>query len=136
MNAVNGACLCGALRFEADLPTLWVAHCHCTLCQRNAGAALVTWAGFDENNVRIKDSKGLLKWFSATENAFRGFCSQCGSTLFFKSARWPGELHITVVNIEQTLDRAPQAHVFWDTHQPWLHIRDDLPKKMPEKKDG
>lgn len=129
MQRVTGSCLCGKLGFSARLPTLWVAHCHCSLCQRSSGAAFVTWAGFNEAEAVIDDSTGTLRWFSATENAFRGFCAECGSTLFFKSSRWPGELHVTVVNIHQPLDRAPQAHVFWTSHQPWLHLSDGLPKK-------
>jgi hypothetical protein len=126
---IDGSCLCGQLGFNARLPTLWVAHCHCTLCQKNAGAAFVTWAGFNENDVAIEDSGKTLKWYSATENAYRGFCTHCGSTVFFKSARWPGELHIPVVNFNQPLDREPQQHVNWDSHQPWLIIDDHLPKK-------
>ncbi len=129
MSKVNGSCLCGKLCFSAQLPTLWVAHCHCTLCQKNAGAAFVTWAGFNEQDAQIDDSNKTLKWFSATENAFRGFCNACGSTLFFKSARWPGELHITVVNIHDSLHRLPEMHVNWDTHQEWLILGDDLPRK-------
>lgn len=129
MSEVTGSCLCGELNFTAQLPTLWVAHCHCILCQKNSGAAFVTWAGFKESEVQIIDNNKNLKWFSATEHAYRGFCNNCGSTLFFKSARWPGELHIPVVNIQQVLDQEPQAHVNWSSHQNWLHIADDLPKK-------
>lgn len=129
MPRVTGACLCGKLGFSAQLPTLWVAHCHCSLCQKNAGAAFVTWAGFREHDVAIQDPGHQLKWYSATENAFRGFCAECGSTLFFKSGRWPGELHVTAVNIAQPLDREPQMHVYWASHQPWLHVSDLLPKK-------
>jgi hypothetical protein len=129
MDYVSGSCLCGKLGFSAHLPTLWVAHCHCTLCQKNAGSAFVTWAGFQEQAVQIENANKTLKWYSATENAFRGFCSDCGSTIFFKSARWPGELHIPVVNFKQALDREPQMHVYWDSHQPWLHLNDGLPMK-------
>jgi hypothetical protein len=129
MTTVTGSCLCGKLGVTAQLPTLWVAHCHCTLCQKNAGAAFVTWAGFKESETVIDDAAGTLRWFSATENAFRGFCAACGTTLFFKSARWPGELHIPVVNIHQPLDKEPQAHVFWSSRQPWLHLTDGLKKK-------
>lgn len=128
MNEVSGSCLCGELCFTAQLPTLWVAHCHCSLCQKNSGAAFVTWAGFNEQAVVISDENLKLTWFSATENAFRGFCNQCGSTLFFKSSRWPAELHIAIVNIQQTLDREPQCHVNWSSHQSWIHLADDLPK--------
>ena len=28
---VPGACLCGAVRFTITLPTLFCAHCHCTM---------------------------------------------------------------------------------------------------------
>lgn len=129
MDAVSGSCLCGKLGFSSRLPTLWVAHCHCTLCQKNSGAAFVTWAGFSEADVTISDNAGVLRWYSATENAYRGFCTTCGSTVFFKSARWPGELHITVVNFSAKLDREPQAHVNWDTHRSWLHLDDGLPRQ-------
>ena len=129
MNVVSGSCLCSELSFTAQLPTLWVAHCHCSLCQKNSGAAFVTWAGFKENEVQIIDDTQKLTWFSATENAYRGFCNHCGSTLFFKSSRWPSELHIPVVNIQQALDREPQDHVNWSSHQPWIHLADDLPKR-------
>lgn len=128
MSSVSGSCLCGKLCFTANLPTLWVAHCHCTLCQKNAGAAFVTWAGFNENEVQISDVNQVLNWYSATENAYRGFCNECGSTIFFKSARWPCELHITAVNILEPLDRSPQMHVYWDNHQPWIELTDALPK--------
>ena len=129
MPNITGSCLCGQLRFSASLPTLWVAHCHCTLCQKNAGAAFVTWAGFNEADAVLEDPGKTLTWYSATENAYRGFCNQCGSTVFFKSARWPGELHITVVNIHQKFEQAPQAHVYWDSKQAWLHFADDLSKQ-------
>jgi hypothetical protein len=128
MSLASGACLCGALRFHAPLPPLWVAHCHCTLCQKNAGAAFVTWAGFDAQSVQIQDTKPSLKWFSATENALRGFCTECGTTVFFKSARWPGELHITVVNFEPALEYMPQANVYWESRQAWLEHCSELPK--------
>lgn len=130
MSAVTGSCLCGHLRFSAPLPTLWVAHCHCALCQKNSGAAFVTWAGFSEADVAIDDSEHVLKWYSATENAYRGFCSNCGSTVFFKSTRWPGELHIPVVNLDGPLDKSPQMHVHWNSRQSWLALADGLPHKQ------
>ena len=33
MNPANGRCLCGDVEFSAQLPSKWVAHCHCTLEQ-------------------------------------------------------------------------------------------------------
>lgn len=123
-------CLCGAIRVEADLPSQWVAHCHCTRCQRAHGAAFVTWVGFKESQVRIIDAEGQLRWFQhPPTGADRGFCARCGTTLFFRSPRWAGELHITAVNFHTPLDRRPQAHVNFDTQVDWFEVHDALPKK-------
>jgi hypothetical protein len=125
----SGQCLCGAVGFAIDMPTKWVAHCHCSLCRRAHGAAFVTWVGVNDNQFTLNDPGGALKWFHSSPEAERGFCAQCGSTLFFRSSRWPGEMHIVRANFADPIDRKPQAHVFFDTHVDWLAIDDDLPKK-------
>ena len=51
--SARGQCLCGAVAFTAALPSKWVAHCHCTLCQRAHGAAFVTWVGMDSARVAV-----------------------------------------------------------------------------------
>ena len=63
-------------------------------------------------------------------------CRRCGSTLFFRSTRWPGELHVVRSNFDTPLDREPQLHVFYDTHAPWLPTADDgLPRKPAPSSD-
>ena len=112
------------------MPSKWVAHCHCTLCQRSSGAAFVTWVGLADANAAIADAEGLLRWHASSSRGERGFCMRCGSTLFFRSPRWPGELHVTLANFDAPVDRSPQAHVFWDTHVDWVQLANDgLPRK-------
>lgn len=125
----SGSCLCGAVKFTAALPSKWVAHCHCTRCQRAHGAAFVTWAGFEADAVQLDDPDTTLRWHTAPEGGSRGFCGRCGSPMFFRSERWPGELHIARALFLEPLDRAPQAHVFHDTHVDWVETADDLPRK-------
>lgn len=131
MNPATGRCLCGDVRFSAELPSKWVAHCHCTMCQRSGGSAFVTWVGLDAARCRIDDPQGRLAWYRSSDAGERGFCARCGSTLFFRSQRWAGELHVTLANFTGPVDRAPQAHVFWDTRVPWVHLSDadGLPRK-------
>jgi hypothetical protein len=131
MNPTHGRCLCGDITFTADLPSLWVAHCHCTMCQRNGGSAFITWVGLDEKSCHVDDPKQQLRWYQSSDLGARGFCSHCGSTLFFRSSRWPGELHVTLANFDAPVDRAPQAHAFWDTHVDWVALdpNDGLPRK-------
>ena len=135
MNAANdagvahGACLCGAVRFTLRMPTRWIAHCHCTLCQRSHGAAFVTWVSVDAARFALDVRDEALAWYASSAQAERGFCRQCGASLLFRSARWPGEVHIARASIEGPLDRQPQMHGFYDTHVDWFAVNDDLPKK-------
>ncbi len=134
MNPASGRCLCGEVQFTAMLPSKWVAHCHCTMCQRSSGSAFVTWVGLDADQCRIEDPRGHLTWYRSSDQGERGFCSCCGSTLFFRSERWAGELHVTLANFVGPVDQPPQAHVFWDTHVAWVKLdeKDGLPRKVEQ----
>lgn len=80
--AQTGACMCGAVTFTArDVPTAFGV-CHCEMCRRWTGSALlgvtvpednVTWSGADSIG-RIQSSD----W------AERTFCTKCGSSLTFR----------------------------------------------------
>ena len=131
MNPAHGRCLCGDITFSVELPSLWVAHCHCTMCQRSGGSAFITWVGLDEKSCHIDDPQQRLHWYESSEKGGRGFCSRCGSTLFYRSSRWPGELHVTLANFDTPVDRVPQVHAFWDAHVEWVALdpNDGLPRK-------
>ena len=127
--ASRGSCLCGDVAFTAALPSKWVAHCHCSRCRRAHGAGFVTWVGFPTDAVTVEDTRSQLRWFVADGGGSRGFCGRCGSPMFFKSDRWPGELHIARALFLDPVDRAPQAHVFYETQVDWAPVDDALPKK-------
>ena len=128
--SIAGACLCGDVRFEAALPSLWCAHCHCSQCQRFHGAGVVTWVGFPEGAVTFTVGESKVSWYSSSAPAQRGFCGACGSSMFFRSERWPGELHIARANLVGTLDREPEGHVYYDSHVHWLELADKLPREV------
>lgn len=127
----SGKCLCGAIGFSIRFPSKWVAHCHCTLCRRAHGAAFVTWVSVEQSQAAIDDPQKRLQWYASSREAERGFCSRCGSSLFFRSSKWAGELHIARANFSDPLDREPQVHAFYDTHVDWFTVNDGLRKKPP-----
>jgi len=76
---LEGKCMCGAVRFSASAQKPSVVACHCDMCRRwSAGPFMalncqnVTFDG-QENIGRIRSSD----W------AERGFCTRCGSNLFY-----------------------------------------------------
>lgn len=124
----KGQCYCGAIQYEIEGPFKFVAHDHCSICRRISGAAFVTWAGVKESQFKLIQGADRLSKFSTTAEAERQFCSTCGSHLFFRSTRWPGEVHFTVSTLTTKLESPPKAHVFYSDKAEWMEIHDNLPK--------
>jgi hypothetical protein len=130
--SVFGSCQCGMVRFEAALPSKWVAHCHCTYCRKAHGSPFVTWVGFASEQFAFGSGSSEPTWYESSPGARRAFCPSCGSPMLFESQGWPGEIHVARALIEGDLDRQPSAHVFYESHVSWLEVADDLPKKFSQ----
>ena len=115
----KGGCLCGELRYTVKLLVKWVAHCHCSICRENSGSAFVTWFGIQAENFNLDTGKHYLKWYSHTQGAERGFCECCGSSIFFRSKKWPDELHLTLANMKQDIQQQPKLNAYFDSHVEW-----------------
>jgi hypothetical protein len=88
----------------------------------------VTWFGVVLEQFRITAGEDLLRWYRSTSSARRGFCSRCGSTMFFQSDRWPDEMHVALAAMDSPIDRGPKAHVFFDSAVEWVHVDDGIPR--------
>lgn len=103
---VTGACYCGGVRYEADLPADAVAHCHCGNCRRALGSAFNTFATFPSGPFRlVAGADHLASYLSDVGSTWR-FCRTCGSTLLYESPGWPG-VTVTVASLLDPLDQAP-----------------------------
>ena len=107
---------------------LFSAHCHCAWCRRAHGAAFVTWLGVKEERFTLRDEDRALRWYASSEQSRRGFCSRCGTTLFFQSTLAPREMHVALACTENATDFPPTVHVFWDAHVAWVEMGDALPR--------
>jgi hypothetical protein len=123
---VLGGCYCGDVRFEAELPPKFVAHCHCANCRRAHGAAFVTWIGFLAAQFRV--TAGALSRFVTDTGATRSFCPRCGTTLLFEGPRWEGEVHVAFANLDEPGELAPDCHAYADRATDWCPILDELPR--------
>jgi hypothetical protein len=126
--SVSGACLCGAVRFEVQLPTLFCAHCHCTLCQRSHGAGFVTWLGVRPAQLEMLQGDDRLVRHRSSEHGSRSFCGECGSSLFCDNTEHPDQVDIVLANLQGPIDRDPQMHIYYSDRADWLEVNDSLPK--------
>jgi hypothetical protein len=97
------------------------------MCQRAHGAGFVTWVGYNEKDVVIRNEEGALTWYASSPPALRGFCKRCGSMMFFKAEKWEGQLHVARAAIPGEIDREPSGNAHFDTHVSWIMGAEDLP---------
>ena len=80
----TGRCLCGAVKYEVLGPLRDVLVCHCEECRRWQGHVSAMAAADKEKLVLVEE--GGLRWIQSPRSearARRGFCGECGSSLFW-----------------------------------------------------
>ena len=80
----TGSCLCGAVRYEVTGTLRDVVECHCAMCRKTHGH-IGAYTATPKGSMRLIEAREL-KWYKSSENARRGFCGECGGTLFFEPA--------------------------------------------------
>lgn len=80
---VSGGCLCGAVRYALKPPLRAAVACHCRQCRRTSGN-YVNATAVPRQSFALICSDGL-KWYRSSERARRGFCGECGSSLFWNA---------------------------------------------------
>ena len=76
----KGSCLCGAVRFEVAGELPGPDACHCTQCRKHSGHVFAS-TDVPRAAVTIHGAENVT-WYP-TAKARRGFCSTCGSSLFW-----------------------------------------------------
>jgi hypothetical protein len=75
----RGSCLCGAVTFTADVSGEASA-CHCGMCRRWSGGPFLA---VGVASLVWEKSSGL-KTIASSEWAERGFCGECGSSIYYR----------------------------------------------------
>lgn len=125
----TGECLCGSVQFEINGELRDVVNCHCSKCRKfhgNFGA----YSSTEFKNLKIT-IEGGLKWYASTkdetENVYRGFCSECGSSLFWHP-RDQNNIAIAAGALSEPTNLKTIGHI-WCSQQPdFYDITSNLPK--------
>lgn len=117
----HGSCLCGAVKYQVNGSLRPVIACHCVQCRKTSGhygAATAAARG----DLRIA---GDVKWYASSDSAKRGFCPDCGSSMF-----WDGggeNVSIWAGTLEGQVDVRMAGHIFIADKGAYYEINDDLP---------
>ena len=78
--SAKGKCLCGAITFSAEQVDPHVHACHCSMCRNWTGGPALSASA---DGVVFTGEEHLGR-YQSSEWAERGFCTKCGSSLFYK----------------------------------------------------
>jgi len=123
----TGGCLCGEVRFEIHGTLMDVIDCHCSKCRRFHGHVGAYTATDRENLVLLQSH--TLKWFRSvtdeTPNVHRGFCRECGSSLFWDPRGKP-RISIAAGALDEPTGLTTAGHVWVSQIGDYYEITDGL----------
>ena len=123
----KGSCLCGAVRFEVAVPLPPPDACHCTICRKQSGHYFAS-TDVPRSAVTIEGGE-KVSWYQSSEKVRRGFCSTCGSPLFFDPIYrdWIG---IAMGAFDKPTDTKLHIHIFVADKGDYYDIADGLPQNQ------
>jgi len=124
----KGSCLCGAVKFEVEGRLSCVEACHCSQCRKWTGHFLAS-TEVPRPALTIQDSDHL-SWFHSSDKVRRGFCSACGTSLFFdpidqEKHNWIG---ISMGVFDKPTGTEMALHIFVAEKGDYYEITDGLPQ--------
>jgi len=121
----KGACLCGAVSFEVEGDLPGPDACHCSMCRRQSGHY---WASTDvpKDRVAVRGAERVT-WYQASAKVRRGFCSTCGSFLFWEPIG-RDKIAIAMGAFEAPTGARLHKHIFTASKGDYYEIADGLPQ--------
>ena len=134
MAQIEGGCLCGKVRYSADVEPAFVGVCHCTDCQKSSGSAFSTVVAVPAPAVHVT---GTLKTFTKTGDSgkqiHRRFCPECGSGIVEEADAMPNIAMINAGSLDDPKWVKPLSEIYCDSAQPWVQLGGEMQRfpKLP-----
>ncbi len=121
----TGRCECGAVAFEITGKLTPPSACHCSQCRRLSGHVWAgTWVALKDLHFSRQDG---LKWFKSSKWAKRGFCGECGASLFYQLNEDADRCSVAVGCLDQPTGLTLKRHIYVADKGDYYGIGDDLP---------
>ena len=128
MAAINkGSCLCGRVTFVVTGKLKPPDACHCVQCRKHSGHYFAS-TDVPKSSVAITGQENLT-WYQSSAKVRRGFCSTCGSSLFFDpTAR--ESIGIAMGAFDTPTSTHLEMHIFVAEKGDYYEIADRLPQNQ------
>lgn len=121
----KGSCLCKAVSFEVAGSLAPPDACHCTQCRKTSGHF---WASTDVRRSALTiHGAESLSWYRSSEKVRRGFCSTCGSALFWDPIG-KDKIGVAMGAFDLPTDTRLAIHIYVADKGDYYEIADGLPQ--------
>lgn len=122
----TGSCLCAAVTFEVACDLSGPDACHCSQCRKHTGHY---FAATDvPKSALTVHGKQHLRWYRSSAQARRGFCSICGSSLFWDPIE-RDTIAVAMGAFDGPTGTALARHIFVADKGDYYVIGDDVPQQ-------
>jgi len=134
MPQMTGGCLCGQVRYSANVEPMFTGVCHCTSCQKQSGGAFNIVVAVPQATLSIQGSpKTYTKKGDSGSEVVSRFCPNCGSTILSEPAAMPGASILRAGTLDDTAWLKPTMEIYCDSAQSWVQLGGGMQRfaKMP-----
>src|SRR5271163_4965663 len=124
----QGSCLCGSIKYSIDDDLRFIVNCHCRFCSKAHGAPFTTLLFMPFPKFALIEGKELLASYEVKAiNAWRCFCSRCGTRLY-NHLPSRGVMSLVVATLDADAKIRPVANINVESKCSWYQIGDGLPQ--------
>ena len=120
----DGGCLCGSVRYRIQGKIHGVTCCHCSQCAKTTGHYIAA-ANCAMSDFHL-DKDETLRWYQSSSEAERGFCSRCGSNLFWRKRDGAKTMTVTAGTLDRPTGLRIKYHIFCGSKSDYYEITDGL----------
>ncbi len=126
---IDGACLCGYIRYEARIDRSKIRLCHCTQCQEQSATAFGVAVLVERENFRLLggEPKTYVKKAQSGNPRALTFCPECGASLYGCNPADPQVYSLRLGTARQRADLVPVLQMWMQSAMPWLFALADIP---------
>jgi len=122
----TGSCLCGGVSFELRGELRPSVACHCVQCRKTSGHHVSATQVDPDQLIVIADA--TLAWFQSSEQAARGFCNRCGSSLFWRHDADNGRVSVMSGTLDGPTGLTTDKHIYVANKGDYYDIADNVPQ--------
>ena len=123
MTRVSGACLCGAVRYEADGEAVLTAFCHCRNCQKSSGGGYSANVAVPAESLSVEGRPSRYTWTGGSGGTLtKSFCGECGSPILIEAQALAGLALVQAGSLDDPGWVEPAVHIWCASAQRWYSI--------------